>query len=312
MASLPDTNGPAIRRLGLYASLIWAGLVLAYGFGYISTLRPGGGELAIVLVGLGLAAIVPVLMIRAIVRLSISMGTGNRQQDVALGKIAALEREIAALNQRLRAAEASLKARPAAPPPQDPAPEPAPVADPQPVDPVQQDLPLEGGFDGAELTLQETIRALNFPQNADDRAGFQVLRRALATRDLARLLQASEDCLNLLAHEGIYMDDLIPAPATADDWRQFARGGVDRAELMPLTGITDARALETVRTKMRADPIFRDTALHFQRRFDQILQDIAADASDNDVLQLVDTRSGRAFVLLVQVGGMSDPARRQD
>ncbi len=299
------------RKTARIVSLIWAGLTLVYAAGYIGTLSPTGGALILAIIGFLAIAAMPIALVWALVTLSAHPEPGPDPELTA--QIKRLEQSLATQDKRLRKAEVELQRR-ALPPPEaappaapraEPTPDPAPEPEAVPVDP-QPSLPLEGGSDGGPLSLEDVIQALNFPQDANDRAGFAVLARALASHELARLLQASEDCLNFLAHLGLYMDDLLPAPASAEDWRQFARGGRERAALLPLTGISDPAALETVRGAMRTDTIFRDTALHFQRQFDQMLARVAPEAPDTPLLSLLDTRSGRAFVLLVQVSGMGD------
>lgn len=299
------------RKTARIVSLIWAGLTLAYATGYIGTLSPTDGALILAVIGFLAIAAMPIALVWALVTLSAHSEPSPDPKLTA--QIKRLENTLANQDKRLRKAEADLRNR-ALPPPEparSPASKqeqsPAPGQETTPADP-QPSLPLEGGSDGGPLSLEDVIQALNFPQDANDRAGFAVLARALASHELARLLQASEDCLNFLAHQGLYMDDLLPAPASAEDWRQFARGGGERAALLPLTGISDPAALETVRGAMRTDTIFRDTALHFQRQFDQMLARVAPEAPDVPLLDLLDTRSGRAFVLLVQVSGMGDAA----
>lgn len=306
-----------MRGWGTRAGLIWALAVAAYAIGYVTTLKPAGGGMVLALVGFLAVGLVPLVLVWWIGRLTQELASRDSNDTGMQNEVAALKDEVAGLTRRLSQAEARLaeaarvQAAPVVVPPLPKVevlapPKPAPEPEKEPVEEDEQPaLPLEGGSDGTDLSLSDAIQALNFPQDAQDQAGFAVLRRALQRHDLAKLLQASEDCLNLLAHQGIYTDDLMPAPASAPEWRQFAKGGAARAELMPLTGITDSAALEKVQAQMRADPIFRDTALYFQRRFDRMLQDAAPEASDEEVLRLVDTRSGRAFVLLVQVGGLS-------
>jgi|GEM_PF-1112333 len=328
-----------MRGWGIGASIVWAIVVAAYAIGYVTTLKPTGGEMMLALAGFLAVGLVPVVLIWWNGRLGRALAERNDDAEALRAELTALTEQVEGLTARLAEAEARLDEVPTIEVPQDkppaliapepvplpepekeapepkpePLPQPEPEPEPEPELPVeppedldQPALPLEGGSDGGELSLSDAIQALNFPQDAQDQAGFAVLRRALQRHDLAKLLQASEDCLNLLAHQGIYTDDLMPAPASAPEWRQFAKGGAARAELMPMTGITDTKALEKVQAQMRADPIFRDTALYFQRRFDRMLQDAAPDATDEEVLRLVDTRSGRAFVLLVQVGGLSN------
>lgn len=312
----PDTIDRTRRTVWL-AALVWAALTVVYAIGYVSTLGPWGGELILVIIGFLALAGLPAALVWAL----LVIGANSAPDPTLEVRLKALEQKFDAQDRRLRQIEAearkhALPAPPPAPAPQPvvevadvvPPAEPASIREPEPE--AQAVLPLDGGADVEPLTLADTILALNFPQDANDRAGFAVLARALASHELARLLQASEDCLNLLAHLGLYMDDLLLAPATAQDWRQFARGGRARADLMPLNGINDPAAITSVREALRTDPIFRDAALHFQRKFDQMLGQVAPEAGDEALLGLLDTRSGRAFVLLVQVSSMGHDAPR--
>ena len=68
----------------------------------------------------------------------------------------------------------------------------------------------------------------------------------------------------------------------------------------------DPRALEVARGLAKADSIFRDTALFFQRRFDAVLQEFAGEATDAELAEIANTRSGRAFMLFVRLSGSLD------
>ena len=68
------------------------------------------------------------------------------------------------------------------------------------------------------------IRALHFPEDAQDTEGFAALRRALGDARIAPLIKAAQDVLTRLAQEGIYMDDLRPDRARPEFWRAFAQG----------------------------------------------------------------------------------------
>ena len=57
---------------------------------------------------------------------------------------------------------------------------------------------------------------------------------------------------------------------------------------------------------MKQDPIFRDTAHHFLRRFDRSFAAFEAEADDADISALADTRTARAFMLLGRVAGTFD------
>ena len=119
------------------------------------------------------------------------------------------------------------------------------------------------------------------------------------------MLQAAEDVLNLLSEAGVFVDELLMAPVDAPAWRRFIAGRRG-AEVTGLGGISDARALDAARALMRSDSIFRDSALFFQRRFDAVLGEFAAAASDTELAELAGTRSGRAFMILARLSGSLD------
>ena len=147
------------------------------------------------------------------------------------------------------------------------------------------------------------VRALNFPDNARDREGFAVLRRALRHRPTAQAVTAAQDALTLLSQDGIYMDDLAAAPPAPAVWRAFA-DGVRGPEVAAMGGVRDRAALALAAGRMRDDPVFRDAAHQFLRAFDRALAGFAPDATDGEVAALSQTRSARAFMLLGRVAGL--------
>ncbi|WP_037316632.1 hypothetical protein [Ruegeria halocynthiae] len=149
------------------------------------------------------------------------------------------------------------------------------------------------------------IRALNFPETQEDTEGFNALRLALKDRKTAQLVQASQDVLTLLSQEGIYMDDLRPDMARPEIWRQFAQGDRGRS-VAALGGIRDRSSLALTAARMKQDPIFRDAAHHFLRRFDHMIVAFEPEASDADLTALGETRTARAFMLLGRVAGTFD------
>jgi hypothetical protein len=230
----------------------------------------------------------------------------------------------AALQAALRALDARIAAGMARPAPDAPAP---PARSPDRAEPVrerrgerrlagrselpqeaaaQPDLPLaEPGGDrpaAPRPDWPDLIRALDFPRDAEDREGFRALKAALRDPTLAQMLQAAEDVLTLLSQEGVYMDDLTPEPGDPAEWRRFM-SGARGADVASVGGVRDAKALETAQRLVKSDPIFRDTALFFQRRFDAVLAEFARDATDEELLALADTRSGRAFQLMARLSG---------
>ena len=146
------------------------------------------------------------------------------------------------------------------------------------------------------------VRALNFPRDPDDHEGFRALKTALRHHSVAQMLQGAEDLLTLLAQHDIYVDDLPVEAPDPEAWRRFI-AGQRGAEADAVGGIRDARALEIAGGLMKRDAIFCDTALFFHRRFDAVLSEFAHDADDTQLVELADTRSARAFMLLARVNG---------
>lgn len=158
---------------------------------------------------------------------------------------------------------------------------------------------------GTPVSIDDMIAAMNFPETADDVAGFASLRRALQDRRAAKLIQASQDILTLLSQDGIYMDDLTPDRARPEIWRRFA-GGERGRTIAGLGGIRDRSSLALSASRMRQDSIFRDAAHHFLRTFDKTFSSIAEDLTDAEIAAMAETRTARAFMLLGRVAGIFD------
>lgn len=182
-----------------------------------------------------------------------------------------------------------------------PAPAPTPKGNDQPS--------LELGTTAEDLappiSKPDLVRALNFPDTDSDEVGFAALRRALKDRTAKQLIQASQDVLTLMSQDGIYMDDLRPDRARAEIWRRFAHGERGKT-VAALGGVRDRSSLALTSGRMREDMIFRDAAHHFLRKYDQMLVAFEAEASDEDIAALAETRTSRAFMLLGRVTGAFD------
>ncbi|MDB4198507.1 hypothetical protein N9777_09705 [Ascidiaceihabitans sp.] len=155
------------------------------------------------------------------------------------------------------------------------------------------------------LATEDFIRAMNFPETAEDEVGFAALRRALKDREASQLIQAAQDVLTLLSQDGIYMDDLRPDRARPEIWRQFA-GGTRGRPVAVLGGVRDSSSLVLTSGRMKQDQIFRDAAHHFLRLFDKVFAEFAPRANDSEISALSDTRTARAFMLLGRVAGTFD------
>ncbi len=184
----------------------------------------------------------------------------------------------------------------------------AAIAQPQPQPrPEEPPLALGPGPEdaGAPLSVEDFIRAMNFPDGPEDHAGFAAMRAALANRDIAKLIRAAQDVLTLLSQDGIYMDDLKHDPAPPAPWRAFAAGQRGRV-VAALGGVRDRSALALSVGRLRKDPVFRDAAHHFLRAFDRCLAEFEPNADDADLIALAATRTARAFMLLGRVLGTFD------
>ena len=157
----------------------------------------------------------------------------------------------------------------------------------------------------APVSIGDFVKALNFPDNTEDKEGFRALRRALEDRSMSKLVRAAQDVLTLLSQDGIYMDDLRPDRARPEIWRKFAKGERGR-EIAGLGGVRDRSSLALTAGRMRQDPVFRDAAHHFLRQFDKTFSEFESNASDQEVAELAETRTARAFMLLGRVTGTFD------
>ncbi|EYD72040.1 hypothetical protein [Limimaricola hongkongensis] len=201
-----------------------------------------------------------------------------------------IDRRLATIERAARQTETALAgfgvSRPVEPDPEPEQPEEAPAPPPAPA-----------------LGRAEMARALNFPDNDQDLEGFAALRAALRDTRARQLIQASQDVLTLLSQDGIYMDDLAPPAVPTEAWRALARGERG-AVLAPLSEGLDADGFAGVAAeRMAADTIFRDTAQHFLRLYDRMLDEYCDGAEDEEIALLAETRTGRAFRLLGAAAG---------
>lgn len=232
---------------------------------------------------------------------------GQAKIEAALNRLRAIAEQPQRPARAIAAEAAAIAAAAAAAAPASPAPPPEPVADAAVetrVDTVAAHEEPEPAPDAAP-EWADLVRALDFPRDANDQEGFQALRRALRHHGLAQMLQAAEDVLNLLSQEKVFVDELDMAPVDADAWRGFM-AGVRGPEVAGVAGIRDEAALSVAQRLLQTDSIFRDSALFFQRRFDRVLAEFGKAASDVEIAEIAGTRSGRAFMMLVQLSGSLD------
>jgi hypothetical protein len=185
----------------------------------------------------------------------------------------------------------------------------AALAPPRPPAPGEEQPGLALGTPAEDLrpplSVADFIKALQFPENPDDKPGFRALRAALEDRTTAKLIRAAQDVLTLLSQEGIYMDDLTPDRARPELWRRFAAGERGRG-IAALGGVRDRSSLALTAARMREDAVFRDAGHHFLRSFDRTFAAFEPNASDAELALLAETRTARAFMLFGRVIGVFD------
>lgn len=318
-ATPPDDAGApgraTIEWLAVAATLLW----LAGAGAMLWTAPEGAGPLGRTL--MAVATILPILLIwlavltarsaralraeaarlQALVDTMRAASLAQAQGGVREGPN--LERRLQELMAAQRRTEAALAQLTGAAPERTPAlsgpAEPAPATpEPQPA------LALGSGDTPAHqpVSMEDFLRALNFPDSPEDKPGFRALRLALADARAARLIRAAQDVLTLLSEDGIYMDDLVPDPPRPDLWRRFARGERGPA-VAAMGGVRDRASLALASGRMREDAVFRDAAHHFLRHFDRMLETFETSANDAQIARLAETRSARAFLLLGRVTG---------
>ncbi|SIS80632.1 hypothetical protein [Paracoccus saliphilus] len=176
----------------------------------------------------------------------------------------------------------------------------------RPAHPASQPQQASLRFDApepVEIPSEILIRALNFPDDANDQETIAALRMALKDHETARVLRAAQDVVTLLAEHDVYMDELPPDPVPPAIWRRFAEGERDEIAAK-IGGIHDEIALETATALLRGDEIFRDTAHHFLRHFDVLLTRDTPRLDDEQLAALADTRSARGFMLIGRAAGV--------
>jgi hypothetical protein len=133
------------------------------------------------------------------------------------------------------------------------------------------------------------------------------LRSALREPLAAQLLQAAEDVLSILAANGLHMEDLRPVHGAPVAWIAYAEGARG-PDADAVGGVREPAALAAAQALLRADPVFRDAALVFLRRWNLLLgRAVAAFGAGETLVALADTRTGRAFMLLARALGAFDP-----
>ncbi|MEL6980720.1 MAG: hypothetical protein AAGM38_18950, partial [Pseudomonadota bacterium] len=156
---------------------------------------------------------------------------------------------------------------------------------------------------GPRLDWNKLVTAANFPESEEDSETLDALYSVLTDAEAAALLQSAEDALTELAEAGLYMEDMQPHHAPTELWRSYIVEG-KRRDVMDLGGVRDPDAIEDVTEALRSKPDFSATTERFLDRYETVVERLFAEApTPTMVVELADTRSGRAYMLLARASG---------
>lgn len=313
----------AIATTGVALAAVW--LLLVGLFWLMSPATGGDPESAVQASGVArltvmMGAVMPLVLIGLAVRTARAIALLRAEAEDLRRRLADLQGAAGpagAMRDASRQDPLAPRAQPdqggAPPAPRPPAPAAAPAQPPAAAAaprPLPRGLPEDrgpdrrpAGTDQLPVDAETLIRALNFPDGADDSPAIIALRRALLDPRHVRVLRAAQDVVTLLAGQDLYMDDLPPDPAPAAAWRRFADGARGSA-VAAVGAIHDTTAMAVVSALLDRDEIFRDTAHHFLRHFDAMLTRQVPQMDDAQIAALAQTRSARAFMLLGRIAGI--------
>lgn len=153
------------------------------------------------------------------------------------------------------------------------------------------------------LDWVKLIAAANFPESEDDQETLDALYAVLTDSETAALLQAAEDALSGLADIGLFMEDMQPHHAPAELWRSYIVDG-KKTDALDLGGIRDPHAIEDTTEALRSKQDFAKIAERFLDRYETMVERLFSEAPQQTmVVELADTRSGRAYMLLARASG---------
>ncbi len=170
-----------------------------------------------------------------------------------------------------------------------------PVPGPDPIMPKAEDMEIMS----RKLEWKKFVRAANFPESENDTATLDALYDVLTDPGAAALLQSSEDVLATLADIDLYMEDFVAEMSPVTTWRAHLDG---KASLNAINAPVEQSRIEA---KLRNDAEFRKLSETFFERYRASLKRLFddPDADDRLAVELADTRSGRAYLLLLGATG---------
>lgn len=165
----------------------------------------------------------------------------------------------------------------------------------------------EAGATGP-LDWPSLLSTLDLPEARSDTAR-ALQSAALNDRGISETLALAGEVQESLAEEGLFLQDLAPIHASAASWRSYADGKRTKKLTHEMAGIKDDVALTLAQTRLRSEPAFRDLALRFVASYQRLIaRGAGEEGAGARLLELAETKSGRAFLLLGQLTGAFEKA----
>lgn len=135
------------------------------------------------------------------------------------------------------------------------------------------------------------------------------VRQAALDPDIALVLKFSGSVAAGLAEDRVHLEDLSVQHASAALWHRYALG--ERSEEIAALGdVADDITLALVRARLRGDAEFRALAIRYADVYGRLLVRAADQMGpDPKLVEMADTRPGRAFLLLGGLVGAFTPGR---
>lgn len=144
------------------------------------------------------------------------------------------------------------------------------------------------------------LKALNLPEHDDDVEGYKAFKIATKNELLNNVLTQSHAILHRFAEISIYMDNLITDVGPFTEWSQFAES--KSTEPNPnLGGAGTQKNVAEITNWLSEDREIYNNAIEFYQKACELLFIIIPTINEMDIVDLANTRTMRAFLLLGRV-----------
>lgn len=155
-------------------------------------------------------------------------------------------------------------------------------------------------LDEWNMNADTLIRAFNLPNDENDTEGYDAIEAAVKIESIGTLLQNSHQLLYTLADFDLIMDELEIDLGLISTWRKFA---ADNAEstVSSLGGTGTFVEIDKVSSIVTERSEFEELANTFSSQMEEFISQAIPQLKDEEIRELAQTRTFRAFLLLGQV-----------